>query len=97
LFVLLMVFILLILIDWLIDWLIVRYTLKYAYIAGTVTKIVGWLTEESGFDSQLGQRTSLQRVHSFCGTHPFFYSTGIRARQGCVADHLPPSTAEGKN
>jgi len=70
---------------------------KYAYIAGTVTKILGCMTEESGFDSQLGQRTSFQRVCTVCGTHPSFYSSGIRARLRCEADHLPPSVAEGKN
>jgi len=70
---------------------------KYSYIAGTVTKIVGWMTEESGLDSQLWQRTSLQRVQTICGTESSFYSTRIRARLGCEADLLPPSSAEGKN
>jgi len=74
----------------LIDWLIVGYTVKYAYIEGTMTKTVGWVTEESGFDSQLGQRT-------FCGTQPAFYSTVIRARLWCEVDLLPPSSAEGNN
>jgi hypothetical protein len=62
-----------------------------------MTKTVSCVTEESGFDSRLGQRTFLQRVRKICGTQPAYYSTVIRARLWCEVDLLPPSSAEGKN
>jgi hypothetical protein len=66
-------------------------------------KIMGWMTEESWFDSMLRQRTLLQRVHTGCGPHltpiprvsePL--SPGVK-RPGREAEVSPPYSAEGKD